>query len=226
MLCNKSWDPVWEEIFSNHEWGKYPSEELVRFMARNFPDVPERRKKYVLDAGCGAGSSLWYLAREGFSATGLDGSHTALARAKSRLIKESLNNFSTIRGDLVCMPFADSSFDCIIDISAVHQNRLDVMKAVYKQFARLLKPGGKIFAMMPSTNSWGYGTGEKIEENTFRNVCEGPYRNLGTTHFSTREELECLLSDFSAVSLETITRTFEGMKREIKIWVISAAQKS
>ena len=31
-----SWDPVWENVFQNQSWGKYPSENLVRFVARNF----------------------------------------------------------------------------------------------------------------------------------------------------------------------------------------------
>ncbi|EDP6584064.1 class I SAM-dependent methyltransferase, partial [Campylobacter jejuni] len=27
---------IWENIFSQKEWGKYPSENLIRFIAKNF----------------------------------------------------------------------------------------------------------------------------------------------------------------------------------------------
>ena len=30
------WDKGWDKIFSTAEWGKYPGEELIRFIARNF----------------------------------------------------------------------------------------------------------------------------------------------------------------------------------------------
>jgi len=33
------WDKVWERTFKSQEWGKYPNEELFRFIARNFYTV-------------------------------------------------------------------------------------------------------------------------------------------------------------------------------------------
>lgn len=32
----KSWDPIWEKVFKDNEWGKYPGENLIQFVARNF----------------------------------------------------------------------------------------------------------------------------------------------------------------------------------------------
>ena len=32
----KSFDNVWEEIHASQEWGKYPSEPVIRFVARNY----------------------------------------------------------------------------------------------------------------------------------------------------------------------------------------------
>ncbi|EAI4546039.1 SAM-dependent methyltransferase, partial [Campylobacter jejuni] len=33
---------LWENIFSQKEWGKYPSENLIRFIAKNFYNVKDR----------------------------------------------------------------------------------------------------------------------------------------------------------------------------------------
>jgi len=45
-----TWDPVWERIFrSREQWGRYPPEELVRFMARHYYQVADRREVRVLE---------------------------------------------------------------------------------------------------------------------------------------------------------------------------------
>ena len=79
---SKSWDPVWEKIFSSREWGKYPPEELIRFTAQQFYKTKNRQKINFLDLGCGTGSCSWYLAKEGFTVYGVDGSKTAISKAK------------------------------------------------------------------------------------------------------------------------------------------------
>ena len=28
---NKSWDPIWEKVFLESPWGKYPGESLIQF---------------------------------------------------------------------------------------------------------------------------------------------------------------------------------------------------
>ena len=53
---------------------KYPNEELCRFVGRNFSHFTsgEKSSMRVLEVGCGSGSNLWMLAREGFDAFGVD----------------------------------------------------------------------------------------------------------------------------------------------------------
>lgn len=53
----KSFDEIWENIHATQEWGKYPSEPVIRFVARNYYDK-DRQSTKVLDFGVGGGTTL------------------------------------------------------------------------------------------------------------------------------------------------------------------------
>ncbi len=67
QLDEATWDPVWEEIFRRKEWGKYPPEHVIRFVARNFYRVADRASIRLLEIGCGPGANIWFMTREGFT---------------------------------------------------------------------------------------------------------------------------------------------------------------
>ena len=52
----KSFDEVWENIHATQEWGKYPSEQVIRFVARNYYRK-ERHSIKMLDFGVGGGET-------------------------------------------------------------------------------------------------------------------------------------------------------------------------
>src|ERR1700680_3615300 len=83
-----SWDPSWEKVFRSRDWGKYPPEELVRFVALNYYSAPDRKLIRLLEIGCGTGANVWFMAREGFDVCGIDGSVTAIEKARQRLTGE------------------------------------------------------------------------------------------------------------------------------------------
>ena len=56
--AGSGWDPVWEEIFRSSEWGKYPPERVIRFVARNFYRVLDRKKVRLFKVGCGHGANV------------------------------------------------------------------------------------------------------------------------------------------------------------------------
>ena len=75
----ESFDTIWETIHSKEEWGKYPSEPVIRFIARNYYKL-DRSSVKILDFGCGAGSNTCYLARVGFDTFAFDGSRSAIGK--------------------------------------------------------------------------------------------------------------------------------------------------
>lgn len=223
-----SWDPIWENIFRKQEWGKYPEPELIRFIARNYYQVADRRRVKILEVGCGTGSNLWFMAREGFSVSGIDGASTAIGIAKQRLDEEcpgwNQSGSTLENGDIADLPFADAMFDAVIDNEAIYANSFSESQKIYADIARVLKPGGKLFSRMFSEDTWGYGTGEKVDEHSFL-VAEGPMKNKGYTRFTRKADMPELIGDsFDIDSIDWVSRSVGGDK-EIKEWIVAGTKR-
>lgn len=221
----KSWDETWEKIYRSQAWGKYPPEELIRFMARYFYSAPDRKKVKILDFGCGTGASSWYLAREGFCLYGIDGSKTAVAIAKERFEKECLVGEFKV-GNFIKTDYPDNFFDGIADVTSIQHNTSENILKILKEIHRILKPGGKFFSMALNRDSYGYGFGEKMEANTYRDIPSGPLAGRGLIHFFDEKELKELFdnSKFELISLELSERTLDNRTKRISQWVVDASK--
>ena len=97
----------------------YPFDVVVSLVMSNFfLKVPDRSAIKILDMGSGAGNHLWFLAREGFNACGIDGSALACAFARAKLKAGSLSA-DVRQGDFTSLPWEDQSFDFVADRSAI-----------------------------------------------------------------------------------------------------------
>lgn len=216
-----SWDPVWEEVFRQQAWGRYPGEELIRFVARNFSGVPDRRQVRILEVGCGPGPNLWFMAREGFSVYGVDGSASAIAQARARLDGECPGWSGELRvGDIGNLPFDDGFFDGVIDNEAVYCNSFEQSRAIYGEMARVTRPGGRLFVRTFACGSWGDGTGEQVGRNAWL-VTEGPMAGKGYSRFTALEEIPELLGGFEVSEVELLTRSMGGRQHELREWLIT-----
>jgi SAM-dependent methyltransferase len=217
-----SWDPVWEKIFQQRDaWGNYPPEELVRFIAQRYFRVPDRRQVRIMEVGCGPGGGpSWFIAREGFSFTGVDGSETAIGKARQRFSVENLTGEFHV-GSLDKLPWGDETFDCIVDVACLQCNNEAGTERIVSEIRRLLKPGGNHFSLTARAGTWGDRTGERIDSTSFRNVTEGPFAGMGVMRFATRESIEEMYAAFSTVTLEYSLRSLENGTRELGNWVVS-----
>ena len=75
---------IWDKIFKSKGWGKYPAEDLVRFIAKNFDKKKKKSKINILEIGCGPGGNLSYFAKEGFN--------IQLAARNSNSLKDECSN--------------------------------------------------------------------------------------------------------------------------------------
>lgn len=91
----------------------------------------------VLDAGCGAGRLLPYLANRSCDVTGVDLSSGMLARAR-----RDHPQFATAVASLTHLPFADGSFDGVLSwYSTIHLSDTDLRLAL-AEAGRVLRPTG------------------------------------------------------------------------------------
>lgn len=218
------WDPIWERVFRSRDWGKYPPEELIRFVARSYYAAPDRAQVRILEVGCGTGANIWYLSREGFSAYGIDGSSIAIEKARQRLKEESLAASLKVGDATALKKYFPLEFDAVIDIACLYSNESNDVEAILSQISQVLKPGGRFFGMMVAKGSWGDGTGREIEPNTFTDITEGPYAGKGKAHFFSEEEIRRFLRHFSKVQIETTERSMENRKRRIAHWVVEGTR--
>lgn len=189
----KSFDQEWEKIHSTTEWGAYPSENIIRFVARNFYQC-DRKQIKLLDFGCGGGAHTWYMAREGFDVYAFDGSKSASEKTIQKLSVEGLKAQVSVM-DGAELTYEDNFFDGIIDNVSIYANKIEHIKQMYQNCYRCLKPGGKMITICFSVNTYGYGSGMKIEENTYRDLTEGRLSGRGIVHFFTKEEVQRVLED-------------------------------
>ncbi len=141
---SQSFDPVWEKRYRENpryrSW--YPWTAVVSFLLGNAPKDRPRSEVRVLELGCGTGNNLWFVAREGFQAAGVDGSGTAVEFARERLAKEGLKADIQVADFTQEMPFASASFDFIFERAALSFTTREGAAACVAEANRLLKRGG------------------------------------------------------------------------------------
>lgn len=216
-----SWDCTWEDVFSRRDWGRYPPEELIRFAARHYFRAPQRADVRILEIGCGCGANLWFLAREGFGVCGMDGSPSAIAKARERLDEDRLT--ADLRtGDVVTLAavYGAAQFDAVVDVACIQHNRMAAVARIMAGVQQVLKPGGRFFSMMVADGSYGDGCGTEVEPGTYRDITEGPLAGVGHVHFFTLPEIQQLTRGFVETAVEYSLRTYNDRRHDYRHWVI------
>ncbi|MFA5196790.1 MAG: class I SAM-dependent methyltransferase [Bacteroidales bacterium] len=117
----------------------------------DFPKLKLKSQGVVLDAGCGMGRHLRFLAKQpNLRIVGIDKNTGALREALTSLEKmpDALSkDYLVSEADINRLPFADISFDCVI-CSEVLEHIPD-HEAAIKELIRILKPDGTLVVSVP-----------------------------------------------------------------------------
>jgi SAM-dependent methyltransferase len=214
-----TWDPLWEDIFRSKSWGRYPPEHIVRFIARAFSGVRDRRTIRLLEIGCGPGANIWFMAREGFSVCGIDGSGTAIERATKRLATEGL--MADLRvGDYAQLPWSDSTFDGAVENVSLYSNPSAAIDRALKEVHRVLRPGAPFLSSFFSDRTWGYGEGNMVERDGFVDLREGPLAGAGFCLFLNRGRVYEVFHAFADIAVERVSWTLNDERQLVEQLVI------
>lgn len=217
------WDSHWNSIYGEQGYrAKYPDENLIRFLARQYGSIDKRKVK-VIDIGCGSGNQSYWMAREGFDVCGVDGSAVAIDMGNQRLKSDGINA-NLVVGDITNLPFDRGTFDLAVDVCSIQHNCFrDINKAIGEVY-RVLKPGGRFFSIMRSSKDYAFRMGNKIESHTMTNISVGDLAGCGVVHFFHIEEIKHLLRYFNSLRFENNSRSINGRDNQICHWVVEACK--
>jgi SAM-dependent methyltransferase len=120
-----------------HPGGRVSTDQLLAWAALGPGDR-------VLDIGCGVGTTAVRIAREtGAAVVAADISPLMRERAIRNVRKSGVQNVTVERTDILDLPYADGSFDCVL-AEAVTMF-VDRSRAA-AELARVCKPGGRVLA--------------------------------------------------------------------------------
>lgn len=150
----------WEERFSEEGkiWGDTPSR-TAGYAIELFKKAAVRE---VLVPGSGYGRNARTFAQAGFRVTGIEISGTALA-----LAQQGNPNIRYHQGSVLEMPFDGSVYDAIYCFNVLHLFRKNNRATFLRLCRGQLKAGGVVFFAVFSDLEPSYGTGRKVEDDTF-----------------------------------------------------------
>ncbi len=151
----------------------------------------------VLDIGAGTGRNLIYLAKLGFSVTGVEFADPAIAVMLSKVRKNQLRNVKVIKADIAeKLPFSNATFEWAIDIvTTVSLDDNEIVK-FEKELYRIIKPNGLFLTYVHSPADEYLK--DKVNEDGFYKVPE-----LGLVErIFTKQKLLQIYSRWELVALE------------------------
>lgn len=146
----------WESQAVNWvEWARKPGFDAYWYYRNRFFDLIPPPGGVTIDVGCGEGRLSRDLAERGYDVTGVEPSPTLLKAAQ-----EADPEGTYLAGEATDLPFADASVDLLVSYNMLMD--VDDLGGALREFARVLKPGGRIAITIthPVADSVGFENGD------------------------------------------------------------------
>lgn len=217
------YDPVWDDIFSNRAWGRYPAEELIRFVAREAFSTSDRSRLKALELGCGPGANLWFLANEEIPFDAIDGSPSAVSQALARLDNEKPGWRGRIEvGNFCRLPTDFRGYDFVLDSEAIYCNDFEESVELIADIRERLVDGGAFWSRTFAPGTWGVECGKRIGRDYWL-ATEGPMAGKGPTRLTPLESISELYgTGWGSIEVGEITRHDGDPEHIVREWIIVA----
>jgi ubiquinone/menaquinone biosynthesis C-methylase UbiE len=173
--------------YSPEDLDRIPVESIESFAGVgyyfNFANI--KRGESVIDFGSGAGMDTFIAALKtgnNGSVVGIDMTKEQLVKAKQLKDKAGLSQVTYLEGYLENVPSEDESFDVVISNGVI--NLASEKDKVFKEMARVLKPGGRIAisdivtetqlseGITCNTNLWAACIGGAMQQDKYKSAIE------------------------------------------------------
>ncbi len=164
-------------------WGGSPA---------SLPDIPAGSR--VLEIGCGSGKTVGALLHRSCDITAIDFSGKAVEMTRRVTVRYGEGDAAV--ADARHLPFCDNAFGFVVARHVIGHILNEGRRAVARETARVLQPGGHLVVQVFSVDDMRNGSGRTVEDGTF-------LRGRGiVTHYFTIPELEAL---FPGLKKESVT---------------------
>lgn len=133
----------WDDLTPGADQSSYVA--INKFLKSPWCPKPASSPR-ALDVGCGGGQVAQRLAKLGFVVTGIDYSETAVELATNNAARADLTIQFTVADCVDLAPFADASFDFLVDNHVLHCLIGDDRVAFLRSAVRVMRPGGVMFS--------------------------------------------------------------------------------
>lgn len=197
-----NWKAVGDDVEKSY---KTPAIEAYYLLER----WKNQGKKDFLDLGCGLGRHAILFAKNEFVVSAFDISSDAIEETRRLAVKEKLELDYQI-GDMLHLPYADESQDCIYCRGVIIHSDTAGIKEAIAQLHRVLRKDGECYVTLCSKDSdeWRYNW-KQIDENTKIKEEEGP--EYGIPHFFADYNLIFeLFRDFQIQSVQQVVDYYDS----------------
>lgn len=214
----ENWDRVYREARHRSVW---PWSHVVTLVNRHVPEF--RSGIRVLELGCGAGANIRFFVENGAEFWGIEGSESMVVQLRLA--------FPELADRLICADFThpveiEGSFDLVLDRGSITHNSTAAVVRTMDLVHDYLRPGGWFIGTdWFGTGSDEYCNGTPTDDPYVRDDFEdGPFADVGVTHFFDREHVEQMLGPLDLVALyrRTTDRVFPDPPHSHEAWDVVA----
>lgn len=204
IIKSKGWD--WKQVQPEQaEPWKKPAVESFYLINR----WKSQDKTDFLDLGCGLGRHTILFAQNSFKTFAFDISKDAIKHTQNWANQEELKNIHFAIGDMLALPYASESMDCILCRNAISHTNTNGMLQIVSELSRILRVDGECYLTLGSKNEWIEQNWPKVDENTY--LCMDK-QEFEVPHFYADYDLiQDLFKDFQIELLEHIG-TFKNIE--------------